>query len=112
MSICARCNATPADFFSSEGEARCRPCFAVDQQRGADARAQASLADTGVAGVRYSAEPQSSKGAIRAGVALMAVGAGMGLGFMWLTGKLFFWFILIVGAGFVSLARGLALRRR
>lgn len=112
MSTCARCRATPADFFSSEGDTLCRVCFAADQQRGADSRAQASLQDTGIEGVRYAAEPQSAKQAIIAGGVLLAVGIGLGGGILWLTGTLYFWFILIAGAGFVSLARGFKLRAR
>lgn len=112
MSTCARCSATPADFFNTNGDTLCRICFSAQQQQAADGRATASLADTGVAGVRYSTEPDSPKVAIQAGIALLAVGVGLGGGIFWLTGTIYFWFLLLAGAGLVSLARGLMLRRR
>jgi hypothetical protein len=112
MSTCARCSATPADFFNTNGDTLCRICFSAQQQQAADGRATASLADTGVAGVRYSTEPDSPKGAIRAGIALIAVGVGLGGVILWLTGTLYFWFVLLAGAGLASLARGLMRSRR
>ena len=112
MSTCARCSARPADFFGANGDALCRICFAADQQQAADGRAAASLADTGVAGVKYSTEATSPRSAIVAGITLIAVGVGVGGAILWFTGTLYFWFILIAGAGFASLARGLMLRRR
>jgi hypothetical protein len=112
MSTCARCSASPADFFNTNGDTLCRICFSAQQQQAADGRATASLADTGVAGVRYSADPASPNGAIQAGIALLGVGVGLGGAILWLTGTLYFWFVLLAGAGLVSLARGLMLRRR
>ena len=112
MSTCARCAAIPADFFSTSGDALCKVCFSSNQQQAANSRATASLADTGLAGVRYSSEPDTPKGALTAGVVLLAVGVGLGGAVLWLTGTLYFWFIFIAGAGVVSLARGLMLRRR
>ena len=112
MASCARCSATPADFFSGQGDSLCRPCFAADQQRGANERAQASLAQTGVEGVRYSSGPSSPKRAIAAGGVGWAGGIGLGGATFLLTGDVYVWFVLIAGAGVASLARGLTLRGR
>lgn len=112
MSTCAKCSATPADYFSPQGDALCRVCFLGARQRQANDRAAASIADTGVAGVRYSTEPETPKKALVAGAILVAVGVGLGVLFVFLTGKLYFWFVLIALAGLASIARGIMLARR
>lgn len=114
MTACARCQAetAPAEmFFTTSGEQVCRRCNAAAQNAVADARARESLEQSTPEGMRATSFG-TPVGTIVAGAVVMALGLFWLLAGYYLGGRIFFFPFLLLGSGFLALARGLKLRRQ
>jgi hypothetical protein len=108
---CTGCGASPADFFSPDGDSVCQRCFYAGEQTRMEAEARASLEASLPPGLKYDDKPTTPKGIIWAGLGIILLGLAMTAGLLLLTGDLYFWPLLIAGAGFAAVARGIALSR-